>query len=298
MRFSWLKGKFAFKSVYIIPLSIFAGKVLEIILKIYGISFASPPNVYGNWFVANFIQWFGVLYGILLPLILLRVWEQLDLINREFIREADAVRFIYKSTFFLQSPDGALRRNIAKLIHTYAEHVTRNYSEENEYSDVGNVGDHILQDIWDQCQKLIHFDSSVSRQSEYIALELLRKVDDVIDIRGNRIALASKRLFTSLRIIALITTILFVVPFYFVGFYAPSGILDNLLIIGVTLLVIFIYMVIEDMDEPFAGTWRINDVSWLRLCEEMDLNEYKQELEHNVKSLDKKVRSKKTVNRR
>ena len=116
-------------------------------------------------------------------------------------------------------------------------------------------------------------------------------IRDIVEIRRDRIALASQRVFSSLRTVALVTSIIFVIPFYFVGFAPASSILDTVLILGVTFLVIFIYMIIEDLGEPFGGTWKITDESWHRLLKEMDSIEYKQELEYKVKSVDKRARS-------
>jgi CII-binding regulator of phage lambda lysogenization HflD len=283
MKFLNFKGQSS-RSVYLIPFAILAGKALEVILQIFHINFASPPNDFGNWFVANFIQWFGVLYGILVPLILVRVWEQLDNIDREFDREADTVKILYEDLFFLRRQSAKFGKEITTLLRKYVRHVKKNYYKETtEASPEKKVGERILEEVRRQCQHLIYSKEMQAKGSEYIILDVLHKIDEIIDIRGDRIALSRQRLFESLRMIALIASILFIVPFYFVGFYGQSGILDNLLIIGVTLLVIFIYMVIEDLDEPFTGTWKIDAESWQRVHMDIICNERQFELENRGK---------------
>ena len=47
---------------------------------------------------------------------------------------------------------------------------------------------------------------------EFLVPELFERLKEITDIRGDRISLASQRLFDSLRIVALITSILFVIP--------------------------------------------------------------------------------------
>ena len=275
-----LKGLFAFKSVSLIPLSIFAAKVLEVLFRIFDVDFTSPSNN-TYWFVSNFIEWFGVLYGILLPLILVRVWEQLDEIDREFDREADTVRILYEDLSYLPERIANIRKEISKFLRQYVQHVANNYPAEIKQSGTERItGDEILLKIREQFKGLIHPDVMSTKDTEFIVKELFHGLNEIIDIRGDRIALASQRLFESLRLVALITSITFILPFYFAGLVSPTGLLDVILIIGVTLLVIFIYMIIEDLDEPFTGTWKVSVESWRRVLAEMDSDERKLELEN------------------
>lgn len=265
---------------YLIPLAIPVTKLLDVVFRIFDVQFTSPPQG-GNWFVSNFIEWFGVLYGILLPLILVRVWEQLDSIDREFDREADTVRILYNDLSYLEGKSAKIGNNIAILLRGYVQHIVENYTKEiknqndgmENLGDERKVGDEILQTIREQFGDLIHPNIMKTKVWEFLIPELFDRLNEIIDIRGDRIARASQRLFESLRLVALITSIMFIIPFYFAAFTSPTGVLDVILIIGVTLLVIFIYVIIEDLDEPFKGTWKITDESWRRVLEEMNLDE-------------------------
>lgn len=265
--------------VLFIPGSIFLAKLLEILLRIFNIEFASPPDPLKGWYISNFIEWFGVLYGILLPLILVRVWEQLDDIDREFDREADTVRILYEDTFFLRRKDIKFGKEISNLLQEYVRHVRKNYKNEVNKSGTERVeGDQILERIRGQYQELIYSDMLEQKVSKFLVPELINRLNDLIDIRGDRIGLSSQRLFESLRIVALITSILFVLPFYFVSFSLSAGLLDNILSLGVTLLVIFIYVTIDDLDEPFGGSWRVSDDSWRRIRRDIICSERQFEL--------------------
>jgi hypothetical protein len=236
------------------------------------LKFSSPS------FLSNFIQWFAVIYGILLPLILFRVWTQLDVIDREFEREADTVKILYKESLLLKDVYPIYAYAIAASLQKYVLHVLKNnkyeirmlYNGDKNQEDERTKGDKLLEEIDIKFHKLIGMNNKMNTpKTMYLIPKLVDRLDALTEMRRNRIALASQRLFDSLRIVALITSIIFVVPFYFVSFIPGSGLLDNLLTIGVTLLVIFIYLLIEDFDEPFGGTWRISDESWKRNLAEM-----------------------------
>lgn len=317
-------GSFIFKSVNFIPIAILIAKTLEVWFRIQGKPFTLIDPNGTPTFISSFIEWFGVIYGILLPLMLVRVWEQLDAIDREFDREADAVKFLYEDIFYLPVNSANFAKGIGSLLREYVIHVKTNYRYEikpnntkddkkrshnifiqvwrelshvydsilnnlNQFlnPDQKNVdpdklrieGDTILENIRVQYKRLIISNQDSTKEWDPFITEIFKRFNDIVDIRGDRIGLASQRLFESLRIVALITSITFVLPFYFVGFTPNTPPLDNILIIGVTLLVIFVYLIIDDFDEPFGGTWRITDNSWQRVLEYMDSPERRREFE-------------------
>lgn len=269
------------KSVFQIPIWIFIAKEIEVWFQIIGWKFESPVNE--NWFISNFVEWFGVLYGILLPLILVRAWEQLDAIDREFDREADTAKTLYKDLEYLSDLSGKYKKiggDISKLLRDYVYHVVNNYKYEIKQSndESKNQGDSILEEMRGKFKILVRLEMNENAISDTLINELFAKLNDLVDNRGDRISHASQRLFENLHKVALITSIIFLIPFYFAGpayFSLSIGLpyfylLDTALILSVTFLVIYIYMIIEDLDEPFEGVKKITDDSWQNLLAEMD----------------------------
>lgn len=216
-------------------------------------------------FFGSFIEWFGVLYGFLLPLILVRVWEQFDSIDREFDREADAVNILNENLNLMHKTNEPLRIETSQLLQDYADHVIKYHNEEINDKEIRKMGNAILKQVREKFKHLLHTEDKNSREPDALISELIKNLDDIIDIRGDRIALSNQRLFEVLRTIALITSIIFLLPFYYVSFTAESGVLNNMLVFGVTLLVILIYIIIDDLDEPFTGIWHIGTESWVRV---------------------------------
>ena len=66
-----------------------------------------------------------------------------------------------------------------------------------------------------------------------------------------------------------VTSLIFALPFYFVKSSLPFGFLDTALVSGVYFLVIFILVTIEDLDEPYFGSFRISKKPWLILHDEI-----------------------------
>lgn len=222
-------------------------------------------------FVSNFIEWFGVLYGFLLPLMLVRVWQQFDQIDREFDREADTIRILYEDVLLFRKEDSLFKGKFLNSLLNYVNHVMENYQVEAVNESKARLdGDLFLRSVRNEFFELIHSDVMTAKESEILSSELLHQLNEVIDVRGDRIALSNQRLFESLQFVSLITSIIFVVPFYFVKFHQPPyGFLDSFLVFGVIFLVIFIMSTIEDLDEPFYGSWKIGLQSWNRLYTEM-----------------------------
>jgi len=269
---------------YFIPLSIYVFRVFEIILEeiIPGFAFESFVT---HDYITPFIERFGVVYGIFLPLIVLRAWEQLDDIDREFDREADAVKTLYDEIFYLRVKNTTFIKEIVASLREYVWHVIHNYQVETKPQDekinvMKRTGDVILEKTREKFKDFIRRNGLRTKEQEVFVPKLIDKLNEIVDIRGDRIAIASQRLFESLLYVALITSIIFVLPFYFVSFLPGSGLFDNLLTIGVTFLVIVIYLIIEDFDEPFGGVFKITSESWNRILEEMDSKDRREELEN------------------
>lgn len=227
-----------------------------------------PKDKEGFGFVSNFIEWFGVLYGFLLPLILVRAWEQFDAIDREFDKEADTVKTFYEDVNLLGG-ERVDKKSMLESLLAYVNHVIEYYPKEADDRDLQLQGDNHLKKVRQEYFNIAHSAFITQKEGEILATELLHQLNAIIDIRGDRIGLCNQRLFESLRFVALIASVIFVVPFYFVKFNQTYGILDSFLVFGVIFLVIFILSTIEDLDEPFYGSWRISTDPWIRLQEEI-----------------------------
>lgn len=229
----------------------------------------------------DFVEWFGVLYGFLLPQILLRIWKQFDRIDSAFDGEADAIRILAKDTSLLHDNFRETRTKILERLLAYSNHVRNHYAEEvkfaeltkeNEEESKKDIGAMYLKEIRDIYKNIIHHSNPAKPEVSSLISELLHELNNIIVLRGARISLSSERLYESLKFLAIITSIVWLIPFYFLYYPDSSlGIFGWVLVIAVTYIVIMILTIIDDLDNPFEGLWTININSWTKLT--LDIEE-------------------------
>jgi hypothetical protein len=236
-------------------------------------------------FVIGFIEWTGVLYGILLPLILIKVWEEFDEIDREFDREVDSVRGLYENLLLFYEEGESIKEQALRLLRDYVRHVEKKYKYELLENDFEkSVGDQVLTKIRIQLVALSSREEKNSEHHNSLVSELFRNLSNVIDNRGNRVWLINQRVFEKIRPIAIIVTIIFIVPFYVIAFTNQTSLLDNVLIFGITFVTIFIYLSIEDLNKPFKGSYKIDKNPWRSLRKYLVIGERQNRLEKFNKS--------------
>ncbi|MCC6567792.1 MAG: DUF4239 domain-containing protein [Anaerolineales bacterium] len=280
-------SQYNFETVFFIPISIIIIRAIDLMLP--------ESTISSSGFISDYIQWIGVFYAIMIPMILLRSWENLRRLDLIFSEEADSVRLLYEVLGYL--PKESIERTKRFFVHLYryVDHVVRDYhhelntSEPNEKTKL--TGDKLLQDVKQELRMLSKNSKKNVSDLQPMISEMLNRADRIMEVRRNRIAIANDRMFKSLQLIVTITSIAFLIPLYFHGFNTETPFLDNILIVCGTLLVIFIYLIIEDFDGPFEGIWRINDDSWRRLLDEMGSTLRNTETKHPDTSRKEKTRN-------
>lgn len=225
----------------------------------------------------NFVEWFGVLYGFLLPTILVRVWEQFDAIDNVLDREADAIESLIGDLLLLDSNHTAFRRKVLDSLLSYCQNVLDLVEGKIDTMREKEAGNEILKEIRGYYISIFRGKNGEVQEADILKNELLLQLNNITDSRGDRISLSTQRLFESLNLIAVTTSIVWLVPFYFLYFQNEQtgealslGVFGWLLVISVTFLVIIILSIIDDLDKPFDGFWRVNVDAWNELIEDIN----------------------------
>ncbi|MFN8385998.1 MAG: hypothetical protein U0V48_04580 [Anaerolineales bacterium] len=227
-------------------------------------SFLQSPNNTDYENIKQFIEWFGVPYGLLLALVMVNAWTQFETVKREFDREADTIWSFYDTVDLVtnQSETDILK----KKIKDYVDLVIKHFEEETVESESGwrRDGYKILDDIRRSVGKLIE-----DKQSDVITSELLALVNQVVAARGNRLDSSRERIPSPILWISIIASFLWLVPFYLLRF-EDAG-LGMFFVGGVTFVVVSILLIIVDLNNPIdEGTWSVNLDSWNALKSRLD----------------------------
>jgi len=219
--------------------------------------------------VINFIEWFGVLYGFLLPTILVRVWELFDDIDNTLDREANAVKILTRDLLLLDPRFNKFSIRVLISLQRYSQNVLDFINEKEDEDEEKKTGDEILVNIRKLYLEVFHQGIGRPKESDILIDELLTQLNALMANRGERISLSTQRLFQSLKFLAVVTSIVWLVPFYFLYFQDPKtfnyiklGLFGWILVVSVTFLVIVILTIIDDLDNPFDGFWMVNIDSW------------------------------------
>jgi len=196
--------------------------------------------------IGCFIEWFGVLYGVLLALVVVEVWHRYSQINAEVDREADALVLLLKTTSYLKDKSKlhVLARNALEYskIMLQAEgsqdfaQIKANKKLEEIHSNVGNI----LND---------------AELPLPLSLEILRYINDAIDLRGDWLARARERMPRGIWGLVVVTSLFWVLGFF--GLNIESDTLAFMLCGISTFTVSSIIFIIADLDDPIGGVWRV-----------------------------------------
>lgn len=221
----------------------------------------------GYYFVLNFIDWFSILYGLFLPILLIKTWQQFGDIDRKFQLENIALKTLAESILLLGTSFRDFKLSLLTNLLQYSEHVRDSYSEECFDEQLKFSGGQILSDVRKHFYAFSPSPSTI-RSSEF-KLELLLLVNNLVILREERIIASGQRVFESLRTITLVLSLLWLTPLYFVNFSNESDLFSQLLVLGATFLIVYVFTIMDDLDEPFHGAWKIRAESWSHLSGEI-----------------------------
>lgn len=285
MKIKWLEGFYKATDIFIVePVT----KYMIIITTIISILLVTEAWLDGTQntgiflsladrrFIINFVEWFGVIYGFVWSTFLVKVWVQFEDMNNTFDREVDAIQILAEDLSLLNPNHKETVSLVLASLQVYARNVL-DFMKKKINPDVEKKnGDEILSNIRTLYITLFQQKRGTIRERDVILGEILSQLNTIIDSRGDRITLLAQRKFESLQFISVVTSIVWLAPFYFLyylddsGNQLPFGIFGWLLIIAVTFLVIVVLSIIDDLDTPFDGYWIVDIESWKNLVADLD----------------------------
>lgn len=245
------KNKYISAIALVLIISLF---VLIFLLSRREIFFKEDADILGN-----FIEWFGVLYGVLLALVVVEVWQKFSLLNKEIDREADALVLLLKNIRFLD--DKLKIKQIAQRVLEYSKIMLQ---IEKTYAFNDSKASTKLDEIHQEVGGILKSEKCPLP----LAIQIIYHINDAIDIRGDWIAHAKERMPAALRILSIFTSIIWVLGFF--GLNIKSDILAFILTGAATFTVLTILFIIIDLDDPEGGVWGVEFESFEILKDEAE----------------------------
>lgn len=278
---SWLNRKIANYKPFFVAL---AYSPWLILLYLYISTYSKSLGKHDLDTIQNFIEWFGTAYSLLLALVLVNVWNQFDTLNREFDREVDAIATLYQTTkyaqTFIENGENELTEGrgvevaeirasfqlIINKIEKYIRHVVKKYQDEHILIQQRRNGEKILESIGREISSIAYKQIII----EALIAELYKSLNEALDVRGDRISRAKQSIPQTIWLVAFISSFVWLLPFFAlnIGDHVVSGILTG----GAAFVIVVVFFIINDLGNPFYGTWNIDIASWRDLLEIFDPN--------------------------
>ena len=248
-----IKFKLIFK--FLFPLLVIAFLFIVLKVKIPD----SPFSDRDSDIVGGFIEWFGVIYGVLLALIVVEAWQKNNIINNEVDREADALVLLLKTARYIDNTSQI--RSLAKNLRKYADKVME--LQGKNCFDNDEISDH-LDIIHREAAKIVIDEQTPAP----IAAEIMRQVNDAIDTRGDWVAHAKQHILPALWLLIISSSVAWVLCFF--GLKIENTALAISMSAVATFTVSAIILLIKDLDNPACGIWCVKFDSFEVLQDEAD----------------------------
>jgi hypothetical protein len=215
-----------------------------------------------NDVVGNYLQTVGSIYAVLLAFVTFVVWTQFNEARGFVEQESNELLDLYRTARGLPQPTQA---QVHQLAREYVRVVLD--SEWEAMACAGpapGAGAPIIDKMWAAVHEMepqVEGDSSVYR-------EVLRRLDDVSDLRSSRLGSSRARMPAALRILLYSGAVTMVGSMYL--FAVRSFTVHALITAALAGAISHVLFVIEDLDSCFQGHWQVPREAFARVQAQID----------------------------
>lgn len=212
--------------------------------------------------ITGFLTVFGTLYGILAAFVIFEVWKQYNNISELIDREAQSLELLYELTLYFR--DGKLSTAMKEAIREYAQIIIdgqfRKLGSRELGTRSGTAFEHIAHII-----RHVHFNDDHDSAVFHQVLEHYR---ELAQTRTERLNKSVRRLPIILKSFIYIAAFFTLLTFSFMPFSTSHyGILAMLII---SFQQVMIFLIIEGLDNPFVGHWRLTPEPFARVLRHIE----------------------------
>ncbi|MFQ5631808.1 MAG: hypothetical protein ACE5I1_23795, partial [bacterium] len=179
--------------------------LISLFVTLFNISRTEIFSQNDSQIIGNFIEWFGVLYGVMLALVVVEVWRRYNLINNEVDREADALVLLLKTARYLGNSPAVVQ--LAHKTKAYAESVLELGVKDTQADGVAN-----------DCMDAIHDELGAilktNKAPGALIPEMMRYLNEAYDLRGDRLTHVRERMPKELWFMVIFTSLVWIIGFF------------------------------------------------------------------------------------
>jgi hypothetical protein len=199
----------------------------------------------------NFIEWYAVIYTLVLSVVVGQAWKKYNDINSEIDREADALVLLVQTGRMFQ--DEIFSPALFFAVKRYVACVT--LLQANDHRVEGES--HEKMKAVRKCVELL---IQSHNAEDSLKSELLHQFNEAFDARGDRFDLLEQKLPNHVWIIFVLASLLWLWGFFWLEF---DSIIFKFYVLGASVLSIsYLFYLARDLDDPAKGAWKMEFTSF------------------------------------
>jgi hypothetical protein len=215
-----------------------------------------------NDVVGNYLQTVGSIYAVLLAFVTFVVWNQFNDARGFVEEESNELLDLYRTTRGLPQP---VRSQLQGLTRAYAQAVLEAEWDLMASSRPAGAGPGAA--ILDQMWESAHAVNPQMEPDRSVYREVLKRLDDLSDVRSNRMSSSRTKIPTALRILIYSGAVTVTGSMYL--FAVDSFAVHAIITAALAGAVSHVVYVIEDLDNCFDGGWQVPRTPFERVAEQM-----------------------------
>lgn len=207
--------------------------------------------------LGNFIEWFGILFSIMLALVVVEVWNKYNTVESLVDKEADALVSLLRFARFLDEP--AFFAKLTEAVADYCRHFTssREMKARNHLKKMEPIFSDVLE-------------ASKTGKLPFVVNEMIRCFDEASDARGDREHLAKQHMPGVLWFMMVFNSMVWLLGFFWFSFQGVNVYVAAFMLLSTTFSVVGLLVIANDIDNPVSGIWKIKYDSFKSACKEIE----------------------------
>ncbi len=242
--------------------SVLFSVICVVVSYLFRVIFRTDQNLVDVGGISVFIGGFGTLYGILIAFVVFEVWGQYNKTASLIDQESQALERLYRLILYFR--DKKLTQKMKTAIFAYSNNIV-----EGKFQTLG-VGNRNVEN-----GKLFRNISVIIRNIEFnddhdgvVYGKVLDHYGHLFEIRTERISQSLARIPVLLKVFVYTASAFVVFSFLVLPF--ASFYYSVLGTVAVSFMISMVYQLIEDLDNPFVGTWNISPEPFSRALKHIE----------------------------